>query len=139
MDVIIYSGSCNLHNLHYYFFFMKSSKYTFINTVIKIFSYETSKNIFIHFNPFCSDVILTSFNYTQAVDYFFNFSTAFLLLLLLLLLFCCCCFLFFLFFCFFILIILDVDQIIFVAIDNGLLIAFKSTALIYQNCYFHIG
>ena len=120
IDVMIYSDSCNLHNLHYYFFFMKCCKYSFINTVIKIFSYETSKNIFINLNSFCSDVILTSFNYTQAVDYFFNLF-------------------FFFFFFFFILIILDVDQIIFVAIDNGLLIAFKSTALIYQNWYFHIG
>ena len=134
---MIYSDSCNLHNLHYYFFFMKCCKYSFINTVIKIFSYETSKNIFINLNSFCSDVILTSFNYTQAVDYFFNlfFFFFFFFFFFYFLIF----FFFFFFFFFFILIILDVDQIIFVAIDNGLLIAFKSTALIYQNWYFHIG
>ena len=79
-------------------------------------SYKSGKNIFIHFNHSCWNIIfLTSFNNTQIVNYFFYFITAG----------------FFLDFFYFMLIIPGCWSNISVAIDNGLLAALESAALLF--------
>ena len=106
--------------LKYLEVYLPSCKYI----VIKVFSYKTFKSIFIHFNYFCGNVIsLTRFINTQAVNYFFYFSNAGF---------------FFKFsteskLFFFMLIILRFRSNIFVATDNGLLIALSQLRCSLSN------